>query len=107
MRDRLPFDKHLEILSSSFFCISPDGNGLDCHRHWEALYLKTIPIVTKSFLVESLKREGFPFLILDEWSDFNSLELSPKLYNDIWKDFDLTTFQQSLHKKLSTIDEND
>ncbi|CAF4378106.1 unnamed protein product, partial [Adineta steineri] len=27
------------------FWLSPRGNGLDCHRTWEALYLDTIPIV--------------------------------------------------------------
>ena len=88
MRDRAPFKEHLELLASSFFCISPDGNGVDCHRHWEALYLKTIPIVTKSFLVDSLKDKGLPFLIIENWSDFKSLDLSPDLYYNVWKNFD-------------------
>ncbi len=27
------------------FWLSPRGNGIDCHRTWEALYLDVIPIV--------------------------------------------------------------
>ena len=101
MRDRLPFKEHLHSLASSFFCISPDGNGLDCHRHWEALYLKTIPIVTKSFLVDSLKEMGVPFLVINNWGEFHRLQLSPELHEGMWKDFDLTRFQQSLYKELT------
>ena len=32
------------------FWLSPRGNGLDCHRTWEALYLDIIPIVWHSTL---------------------------------------------------------
>jgi hypothetical protein len=30
------------------FCVSPPGNGIDCHRTWEALYLGVIPVVAPS-----------------------------------------------------------
>jgi hypothetical protein len=30
------------------FCVSPPGNGIDCHRTWEALYLGVIPVVVSS-----------------------------------------------------------
>lgn len=30
------------------FCASPHGNGLDCHRTWEALCLGCVPIVKSS-----------------------------------------------------------
>ena len=88
MRDRAPFKEHLEILSSSFFCISPEGNGVDCHRHWEALYLKTVPIVTRSILTESLQDKGIPLLILDNWRQFKEMELSQSLYYNMTKDFE-------------------
>ena len=101
MRDRAPFKEHLKELKSSFFCISPDGNGLDCHRHWEALYFKTIPIVTRSIFTEKLKELGLPIIILNDWSDFNDLNLSEALYKDTWKDFDIFNFQNSLHQDLS------
>lgn len=54
------------------FVLSPHGNGLDCHRTWEALALGSIPIV-KSSSLDALY-EGLPVLIVKDWSDV-SLEL--------------------------------
>ncbi len=88
MRDRLPFKDHLRKLSSSFFCVSPEGNGLDCHRHWEALYLRTVPIVTRSSFTELLQDFGLPVLIIKDWTVFKKLELTPSLYYDMTKNFD-------------------
>lgn len=49
------------------FVISPHGNGLDCHRTWEALVLGCIVIVKKSPL-DSLYY-GLPVLIVNNWED--------------------------------------
>lgn len=49
------------------FVVSPHGNGLDCHRTWEALCLGCIVIVKKSNL-DSLY-EDLPVLIVNEWKD--------------------------------------
>jgi len=49
------------------FVISPHGNGMDCHRTWEALILGCIPIVKKSQI--DILYEDLPVLILNEWSD--------------------------------------
>lgn len=62
------------------FVLSPAGNGLDCHRTWEALALGAIPIVKTSPL-DSLY-EGLPVLIVQEWSD-----ITPELLNKTIGDF--------------------
>jgi hypothetical protein len=49
------------------FVLSPHGNGLDCHRTWEALCLGCIPIV-KTSPIDSVF-DGLPVLIVKEWSD--------------------------------------
>lgn len=51
------------------FVISPHGNGLDCHRTWEALCLNCIPIVKKSGISDLF--DDLPVLIVDNWSDIN------------------------------------
>jgi hypothetical protein len=48
------------------YVISPHGNGLDCHRTWEAIFLGCIPIVRTSALDPLF--EGLPVLIVREWS---------------------------------------
>jgi hypothetical protein len=49
------------------FEICPRGNGLDRHRTWEALLLRTIPIVRTSTLDPIY--EGFPVVIIRDWEE--------------------------------------
>lgn len=45
---KLDWGSYIKDLSKHKFCISPEGNGIDCHRTWECLYLGVIPIIEKS-----------------------------------------------------------
>ena len=49
------------------FVVSPFGNGIDCHRTWEALLLGCIPIVKTSGL-DNLY-DDLPVLIIQDWID--------------------------------------
>lgn len=49
------------------YVLSPHGEGLDCHRTWEAIAMGCIPIVKTSPLDPLF--EGLPVLIVQEWSD--------------------------------------
>jgi len=49
------------------FVLSPHGNGLDCHRTWEALALGCIPIV-KSSGIDPLF-DDLPVWIVHDWSE--------------------------------------
>ena len=81
-------EQYLSTMAQSYFTVSPVGNGLDCHKTWESLYMKSIPIVTRWSGVEKFKELGIPLLIIDDWSELKTLKLTPELYNDIWSDFD-------------------
>lgn len=81
------FEGYLRDLSKAYFCISPKGNGIDCHRTWESLYVKTIPIVTKSLVTEHHK--DMPIIIIDDWSEFKHINFSENLYNLIWNNFNV------------------
>jgi hypothetical protein len=39
--------EYLKLVSQSKFVLSPPGNGPDCHRTWESIYLGAVPIVLK------------------------------------------------------------
>ncbi len=80
------FPRYLEELASSYFCLSPSGAGLDCHRTWEALHLRTIPVVRRSLLTDH--HRDFPMVVLDDWSDFRSVDFSPELHRVIWNEWD-------------------
>ena len=51
------------------FVLSPFGNGMDCHRTWEALLCGCIPIVRSSVFNELF--DGLPVLIVDRWEDIS------------------------------------
>jgi len=81
-----PFAEYLEALASSYFCISPNGNGIDVHRTWEALYLRTVPVVTRSAMTD--QHRDLPMIVLADWSEFRSIEFSPELYEQTMADWD-------------------
>lgn len=83
---RRPFEPYLRDLASSCFCISPDGNGIDCVRTWEALYLGTVPVVTRSLVTDH--HPELPMIVLDDWSQFRSLEFGGELYEATMGDWD-------------------
>jgi len=86
---KLSFEKYCEELAKSYFVVSPNGNGIDCHKTWEALYLKTIPIVTKSINIEYYSKE-FPIMIIDGWENFNPQDCSEIAYSKIWNNFNIS-----------------
>tara|TARA_B110000908_G_C10226191_1_gene438052 strand:+ start:200 stop:1048 length:849 start_codon:yes stop_codon:yes gene_type:complete len=64
------YRKYLIELKSHKYAVSPEGNGLDCHRFWECLYMGVIPICKKNILVDYYK-QFFPIIVLDDWSDLD------------------------------------
>lgn len=59
------------------FVISPRGNGLDCHRTWEALMLGCIPIVKTSPLNNLFS--GLPIWIVEKWEDVTAESMNKKI----------------------------
>jgi len=45
MWGKKPNDEYWRDISKSYFTICPHGNGVDSHRIWECLYLRSVPIV--------------------------------------------------------------
>lgn len=62
------FFEYLKELASYKFAICPVGNGPDCHRIWECLYLGVIPIVSNIIAYNDF--DDLPILKID---DFNTI----------------------------------
>lgn len=60
---------YLRELAKYKFNFCPEGNGIDTHRLWESLIVKTMPITLKSNLNLEYKKLGIPILLLNTWSD--------------------------------------
>jgi hypothetical protein len=61
------FAHYYRQLASHKFVFSPDGNGMDSCRTWEALYLGCYPIVERHVFTEFFSRH-LPLLIVDDWA---------------------------------------
>ena len=61
------------------FVLSPHGNGLDCHRTWEALVLGCIPVVKTSSLDKLY--DDLPVLIVNNWYDIDEELLKNTIEN--------------------------
>lgn len=63
---------NFQRLSEYKYCICPEGNGVDTHRFWEALYLKCVPIVINSVFINIIKKNtNLPMIILNSWDDLD------------------------------------
>jgi hypothetical protein len=62
----MPFNEYISRMSQHKFVISPPGNGIDCHRTWEALYVGCIPIVIKNSIYNNWK---LPILQVNDFND--------------------------------------
>lgn len=74
-------NEYHKILSQYEFCICPEGNGVDTHRLWEALYLKCIPIVLQSSHIDILRTQlNIPMVVLQSWDELDISELDYNQY---------------------------
>lgn len=92
LENNIPFNEYVTNMSKCKFVISPPGNGIDCHRTWESLYIGCIPIVIKNQIYDNWK--GLPILQVDDYSEltnelmdsFLNQDFSDDLlYMDYWK----------------------
>ena len=65
---RVPYNIFLYNLSGSKFMICPIGNAIDCHRNWEVLYMRRVPVMTRHPYLQKLF-ENYPVLFVDKYSD--------------------------------------
>ena len=76
----VPSYAYLRMLPHFKFVISPEGNGIDCHRHYEALMAGCIPIVERNEQLHE-KYGDCPILFTDDYS-----EITPEYLTDKYKE---------------------
>lgn len=98
INELVSLNKFRQRLSESKFIISPPGNGIDCHRTWEAIYHKTVPVIEDKFNL--FKHIDLPILSIPSIDYFFSLTKKerdslyyeiiegknyPSIYFDYWQ----------------------
>ena len=95
MVHNMPFTEYIKQLKQSYFSFAPLGNGADCHRIWECLYLNCVPVVPKSPPCFN-DFQDLPILFVDD-------------YKNITKEFlesQIETFHPFSKYKLDVLDLN-
>ncbi len=71
------------------FVISPEGNGIDCHRHYEALMAGCIPIIEDHPGIRD-KYAGCPVLWTQDYSEITPEYLTAKYHEMLHADYDFS-----------------
>lgn len=80
---------YLFNLRKSKFMICPIGNAIDCHRNWEVLYMKRVPVMKRHPYLEELFKD-YPVLFVEKYSDIDeNFLLSNQFLFDNMQEFNI------------------
>ena len=65
---RVDYTNFLLNLARHKFVLCPRGNAIDCHRNWEVLYMRRVPVMKRDSYLEELFK-NYPVLFVDKYSD--------------------------------------
>ena len=93
---------YYESLSKYKFSISPEGNGIDCHRHYESLIYGAIPIIENQHKDIIITKYGnnVPILWTDDYSELNQSYLIEMYDKMLFEKYDYSQlFKTFYHEK--------
>jgi len=103
---RVSYKDFLSRLKQCKFMICPRGNAIDCHRNWEVLYMRRVPVMKRNSYLEQLFK-NYPVLWVDDFAEVTQTMLMDNyhLYEQaqdlILGELSLPYyFQTTLHKAL-------
>jgi len=103
---RVSYKDFLSRLKQCKFMICPRGNAVDCHRNWEVLYMRRVPIMKRDPYLEELFKD-YPVLWVDDFAEvtqtmlMDNYNLYEEAQNLILGELSLPFyFQTTVHKAL-------
>jgi len=97
------YNEYIQNIQDHLFVASPPGNGIDCHRTWESLYLGSIPIVEKHFMYDGYR--NLPIIQINSWDELSQDFLNEyiKKYHDgnLFENYEELTLDYWTNKILS------
>jgi hypothetical protein len=76
---------YYETISNYKFMVCPTGNGIQAPKIFEAILVRTIPIVENELCFRQLKELGIPLLIVENWYDLTEEFLTNIVINVDWE----------------------
>lgn len=93
---RLDSKSYFYTLPSYKFVVSPEGNGIDCHRHYEALMAGCIPIIEHNDKIKA-KYGNMPILYTTDYSEITPEYLEQKYTEMLDNEYDFSPLFLSYH----------
>tara|TARA_R110002020_G_scaffold425213_2_gene634660 strand:+ start:27 stop:812 length:786 start_codon:yes stop_codon:yes gene_type:complete len=75
------YHQYVSDILSHEMTVCPRGNGIDCHRVWEVLYLGRVPIVKRENAMRYF--EELPILFIDDWSHLRNIDYIENQYQKV------------------------
>lgn len=85
--DFKPPAQYLNEMKQYRYVVNPPGNGLDCHRTWEALMLGCVPIMKHSLLDPMF--EALPIIFINNWAEVTEEFLEQESAKMVHKKYNL------------------
>ena len=107
---RVSYSVFLYNLSQSKFMICPVGNAIDCHRNWEVILMRRVPIMKRHPYLEVLYKQ-YPVLFVDDYSEVTEELLISKshLFEEMQKidlsDLDVKNFYSKVVEEVTSANE--
>lgn len=73
IKGRLNPIQYFKLLNQYNFVASPEGNGPDCIRTWEAMILGIIPIIKNASNNQVLTQNSLPVILIDKWENIGEV----------------------------------
>jgi len=54
---RVDFETYLDRMWRCKFVLCPRGNAIDCHRNWETIYMRRVPVMKRTPFLEELYKD--------------------------------------------------
>ena len=79
LKKRIAVPKIWQMYCSHEAGISVRGNGLDCHRTWEMLFLGMVPILRKQNNAFDNLFKGLPVVLVDDWEELLKTQIFDRI----------------------------
>ena len=65
---RVDFENYLDRMWQCKFVLCPRGNAIDCHRNWEVIYMRRVPVMKRYPYLEELFKD-YPVVFVDDYNE--------------------------------------
>lgn len=98
--NRIDGDVYMRQLLSDKFTISPRGHGVDCHRNYEAILCKCIPLIVGADEHMKWKYRTLPVIFLTSYRDLSQNALPARWRQKQNEEFDFAPMFRSYWKRV-------